>query len=234
LVAKTKPAMMDLSRQFVERQIKKTYTAVINGIPFESKESAITATEAKEIGVDVDDNINDPVSQSNEKSDSWQLIDHSLEGKSAVTVWRPLRYVPSLRANENTITMVELKPKTGRYHQLRRHMAWVCGCPLIGDKEYDGGGKWSIFRERGLFLCSNKVVVNHPYYNTEIGRKEYDAMSEEKKSFAGGMIYLSEIENLVKVQASIELPAKFSSFLRWEEERFHKFEADDNEKNDDP
>lgn len=229
LVAKTKPAMMDLSRQFVERQIQKTYTAIVNGIPFESKESAITASEAKNLGVDVDDNKNDPADQNNEDSNSWQLIDHSLEGKSAVTVWRPLRYIPSLRANEKIMTMVELKPKTGRYHQLRRHMAWVCDCPLIGDKDYDGGGEWIIFRERGLFLCSNKVVVNHPYYNTEIGRKEFDTMSDEKKT-AGGMIYFSEIDNLVKVQASIDLPAKFSSFLKREEQRFHKFEGADSEK----
>ena len=112
LVAKTKPAMMDLSKQFVERHIQKTYTALVHGIPFESNDTAITAHQAKyDIGVDVDLN-----------TDGWHLIDHPLDGKSAVTVWRTIQYVPSLKAQNNMITMVELKPKTGRYHQLRRHM----------------------------------------------------------------------------------------------------------------
>ena len=49
-------------------------------------------------------------------------MDKSGVSKSAVTVWRPLRYVKSLKANDGVLTLVELKPKTGRYHQLRRHM----------------------------------------------------------------------------------------------------------------
>ena len=54
LVAKTKPAMVDLTKQFVERRIKKTYTAVINGIPDEPIETSISAKAAHELGVDVD------------------------------------------------------------------------------------------------------------------------------------------------------------------------------------
>ena len=115
LVAKTKPAMVDLTKQFVERRIKKTYTAIINGIPDEPIETNISAKAAHELGVDVD-------FASNSDNEKWQLIDYPLDEKSAVTIWRPLKYAKSLKAKDGTVTLVELKPKSGRYHQLRRHM----------------------------------------------------------------------------------------------------------------
>jgi 23S rRNA-/tRNA-specific pseudouridylate synthase len=123
LIAKTKPAMVDLSRQFVERRIKKTYTAIVNGIPDEPTSSSITMEDAHKMGVDVGYSTSLPTEAKEEK---WQLIDFALDDgnsvKSAVTVWKPLEYVKSLKANDGTLTKVEMKPKTGRYHQLRRHM----------------------------------------------------------------------------------------------------------------
>ena len=208
LVAKTKPAMTNLTRQFAERRIKKTYTAILNGIPNEPTETSISSEEAIKLGVDArkDDDSN------------WQLIDHALDEKSAVTVWKPLKYVNSLKANDGTVTLVEMKPKTGRYHQLRRHMAWVRDCPIIGDSTYDGGGDAMSLRGRGLFLCSNKVKLEHPYFNTEEGRLEWESLPEKEK-FANGTLVLSEDGNTVEVHASIELPNKFHSFLANEEKR---------------
>jgi 23S rRNA-/tRNA-specific pseudouridylate synthase len=112
IAAKTKPAMVDLSGQFRDRKVKKTYIAICNGIPPELPENSISSQDAYELGVDVDP----------DSDDSWQLIDHPLDEKSAVTVWRALKYAKSLKADQNYLTMVELKPKTGRFHQLRRHM----------------------------------------------------------------------------------------------------------------
>ena len=120
LIAKTKPAMIDLTKQFVERRIKKTYTAIVNGIPDEPSETSLSNLEAHNMGVDVD------YSSEDSHREKWQLIDSSLDDgnsvKSAVTIWKPLQYVKSLKAKDGILTKVELKPKTGRYHQLRRHM----------------------------------------------------------------------------------------------------------------
>jgi 23S rRNA-/tRNA-specific pseudouridylate synthase len=104
--------MVHLSHQFRDRKVKKTYVAVVNGIPDEPQETSISSLEAYAMGVDVD-----PSSK-----DQWQLIDYPLDEKSAVTIWRSLKYAKSLKAKQNYCTLVELKPKTGRYHQLRRHM----------------------------------------------------------------------------------------------------------------
>jgi len=215
LVAKTKPALIDITKQFVERRIKKTYTAIINGIPNEPNETRISNSEAHNLGVDVrgvDDNV------------SWQLIDHPLDEKSAVTVWRPVKYVNSLKADCGVLTHVEMKPKTGRYHQLRRHMSWVKGCPLVGDKIYDGGGEAMQLRERGLFLCSNKIRLDHPHYNTEAGRKEWDSLPDKEK-WADGQLRLSDDGTIVEVDANINLPEKFNNFLAREEKRELKFNS---------
>ena len=218
VVAKTKRAMVDLSKQFMKRKVKKTYHAIVNGIPSEPAESSITAKEAKKLGVDVDI---DEHPQDDELRD-WQLIDHELDEKSAVTVWKALKYSKALKAKDETLTLVELKPKTGRYHQLRRHMSWVRECPLIGDTRYDGGGEAKSLRGRGLFLCSNKVVLQHPYYNTEEGRTEWEILPNSEK-WANDMIRFSEDATTLEVHVSIDLPAKFQTYLAAGKRRYEKF-----------
>lgn len=76
-------------------------------------------------------------------------------------------------------------------------------------------------RGRGLFLCSNKVCLDHPYYNTEIGREEWESLPDEEK-WADDRIRLSEDGKIVQVHISIPLPSKFEGFLRREEERVNK------------
>ena len=141
LVAKTKLAHMALCQQFEERRIRKTYCAILNGIPFEDVSTQLTTKQAQDLGVDVGyedycyksittvsstttsaDSAVSAVKYKYETQDNWQLIDHVLDEQSAVTVWRPLAYIPSLNARQGYLTLVEMKPKSGRYHQLRRHM----------------------------------------------------------------------------------------------------------------
>lgn len=216
-VVKTKPAMVSMSRQFHDRIVKKTYMAIINGIPEYSSDASITSREAVKLGVDIDLSCCDPDTR-------WQLIDDPLDDKHAVTVWRTIKYVPSLHANDGYLTLVELKPKTGRHHQLRRHMAWHCQRPIVGDVEYDGGrADARKFRERGLFLCASSVTHEHPYYNSDDGRLVWDQL-DDKQKFAGGVLWFSAISDKVMVSATLELPDKFHNLLSREEERFLKFQ----------
>lgn len=87
-------------------------TAIVNGNIKEPKESSISSQEAVKLGICIGDGV---------ESD-WQLIDEEIEGQTAVTIWRTLKQWPLYNARMNTVSLVELKPKTGRYHQLRRHM----------------------------------------------------------------------------------------------------------------
>lgn len=210
-IAKTKPAMLHLSRQFHDRIIQKTYFAVVNGIPPERKETAITAREAFELGVDVDPN---------NETGGWHLINSKQDGREAVTVWRAVRYAKSLRAHDGYLTMVELKPKTGRYHQLRRHMAWECGCPLVGDEIYDEGTASAMsFRDRGLFLCSTRIILEHPFYNDpntmHLWKDEHSDKFEQCS-------FLRSDKGHLMMAAEVSLPIKFENLLNHEEARYNK------------
>ena len=92
LVAMTKPAHTDLPRQFVHRSVKKTYCAIVNGIPDELLEHRLSSDQAHQLGVDV--------TPTGTGEDYWQIMDSPLDDgdslKSAVIVWRVLKYVLSL------------------------------------------------------------------------------------------------------------------------------------------
>jgi 23S rRNA-/tRNA-specific pseudouridylate synthase len=199
--------MVNLSYQFRDRKIKKTYTAIVNGMP--PPGDPISAEEAHRLGVDVDPDVNG--------KDEWQIIDHALEDKSAVTVWKVIKSSNSTHARDNILTSIELKPKTGRFHQLRRHLSWVLDCPIVGDNKYDGGGDAIQLREKGLFLCSNKVTLEHPSYNDmeEEGITIFQQLSEKDKEG----LWMSP-EGKVMVTASIEIPDKFESFISDENNRY--------------
>lgn len=90
----------------------------MNGDIQEPVETSITSKEAESLGVCVG---NDEPGR-NEEEMPWQIIDKDLDDQSAVTIWRVVRKMRLENARNDTVSLVELKPKTGRYHQLRRHM----------------------------------------------------------------------------------------------------------------
>lgn len=109
IIALSKAAQSHLARQFQERLTEKTYIARIWGQP-KTNEGLIDVPL-------ICDWPNRPK----------QKIDHE-HGKAAQTHWRVLQ-------NEPQTTLVELKPITGRSHQLRVHMLHI-GHPIVGDRLY--------------------------------------------------------------------------------------------------
>lgn len=61
--------------------------------------------------------------------------------------------------------LVEARPKTGRLHQIRRHLKHI-SCPLIGDVRYGKGEHNRLWRERfalhRLALHCTSLTVAHP------------------------------------------------------------------------
>lgn len=93
--------------------------------------------------------------------DSLRTIRASLSGKEARTDWQPIATYPS--AAWGAVTHVRLWPRTGRTHQLRRHLATI-GHPIVGDERY-----WPRDERRprhendGLFLCAGALALSHPH-----------------------------------------------------------------------
>lgn len=97
----------------------------------------------------------------------------------------------------------------------------MCERPIIGDTEYDGGGSAMQLRGNGLFLCSNRVILEHPYYNTPIGREEFEEMNKTADVAGNGDLWVAD-NGTVMVGVSIPIPDKFESFLQREEDRYNR------------
>ncbi len=144
--ARTEDAARLLARQFAERRTKKTYVAVVSG-HLKQKEATI------EVPID-----RNPSAPSTFRADK--------NGRMAVTHYNVL-------AESDTESLVELRPVTGRTHQLRVHMAYL-GAPIKGDRVYG--------READrLYLHAHKLEITIP----EGDRRVFEAPMPEEfvKSF---------------------------------------------------
>jgi 23S rRNA pseudouridine1911/1915/1917 synthase len=106
--ARNQEAATLLQKQFADRKTKKTYMAVTRGL--------LKEQQAK---------IDLPIGR-NPSAPSTFRVD--AKGKPAVTRYEVL-------AVQDRLSLVELRPETGRTHQLRVHMAHL-GAPILGDRVY--------------------------------------------------------------------------------------------------
>lgn len=63
-----------------------------------------------------------------------RVVDEAF-GKACVTEFAVERRLEDSEFSGRGFTVVRLRPRTGRAHQLRVHMAWL-GHPIVGDKIY--------------------------------------------------------------------------------------------------
>ncbi len=102
-------AQRELSRQFAERTVEKRYAAIVFGRP-EASEGTIELPMRKDFD-----------------HPPRHMIDE-LAGRPAYTAWR-------LVAAQHDRSRLEVRPRTGRSHQIRLHLA-ALGQPILGDNLY--------------------------------------------------------------------------------------------------
>jgi len=129
-------ALMD--RMLQQRQIKRTYVALVQGI-VKKREGVIDAP----IGRDRHHPTKRRVSKTGEK---------------AITHYRVLQVFP-----DKKLTLIQLDLETGRTHQIRVHMSYI-GHPLVGDVLYGGYHN----RAGRQALHAAKIVFSHPITNETI------------------------------------------------------------------
>ena len=112
ILAKTEEVQKFLKKQFQNRTVHKTYYAVVEGVP--------KLSEAR---------IELPINRDKKRPTTFRV---EAGGREAETYYKVLK-------SNGKFSLVELKPVTGRTHQLRVHMKYL-GCPIVGDVVYNEGG----------------------------------------------------------------------------------------------
>jgi 23S rRNA pseudouridine955/2504/2580 synthase len=133
---------------FSARKIDKTYWALVNGSPLPPV-GTIDRPLLKKQNPKASGQHGGPEGRDYEVVQ----IDEE-EGQYAKTEYR---VIDSLARK---FAFVELKPLTGRMHQLRVHMASI-GCPIVGDHKYGGGTNDAvgIGVENILHLHARRIVI---------------------------------------------------------------------------
>ncbi len=127
-------ALRKLHKLFFEGAIDKTYWAICRGVP-EKLSGTISA----------------PLKKGTEKA-GWRMAiadENDEAGLAAVTTYRTLKTADGM-------SFIEAKPKTGRTHQIRVHLASI-GAPVIGDPLY--GVLSAEDRARPTMLHARRVII---------------------------------------------------------------------------
>ncbi|SFB10245.1 pseudouridine synthase [Algoriphagus aquimarinus] len=142
LFSKKEEILPLLKEQFADRSIQKTYLAIVRGIP-EVKSAMIDHPLKSERS-----------GRMQESQTSYQVI-----AEAEIPFDTTGRY-PTSR-----YSLLELKPETGRTHQIRRHLAHLRHY-ILGDKKH-GDNKQNQFFEKqfgmeNLLLHARKLEFKHP------------------------------------------------------------------------
>lgn len=143
VVAKTDAALEDLSDQFRDRTVYKSYIALVHG--------RMETNSGK---------IDQPLARDPSNRTRMAVV---RGGRNALTLYR-------VRQGFDRFTLLDVELKTGRTHQIRVHLAWLKH-PVVSDETYGAGRDNTIqdarlrARVRSLnrqFLHAEKLAFTHP------------------------------------------------------------------------
>ena len=139
LIAKSIDIYKALQKQFINREVKKRYRAILDGV-IDKKSGQISLNMCADI------------------YDRPKQMVVMEGGKEAITNYKVIEEI-ELNVGEKlkSCTVIDFYPITGRTHQLRVHSAHQLGlnCSILGDPLY---GK----RADRMYLHAIEIIFNHP------------------------------------------------------------------------
>ena len=132
LYARTSKALTRMNEQFREKQVQKTYWAVVDSAP------------ANDSGT-----LENYLLKNQKQNKSY--VTKGSDGKHAILDFKMLKKL-------DNFFHLEIKPKTGRHHQIRVQLAHI-GCIIKGDLKY--GAKRSN-KDASIHLLAQKLEFIHP------------------------------------------------------------------------
>ena len=165
LFAKSAEANQELQLLFRERQVNKTYQAIVRGYMNKEGEIDYPLTEGD---------------KTQEAQTTYRLLEQ-------FEIDLPSGGFPTSR-----YSLVELKPRTGRYHQLRKHMAHIRH-PIIGDRPHGCNKQNRLWKEHfqmtTLLLHAEHLSFEYPTGTT------IDIQADRSAAFSNALNILRDPKN---------------------------------------
>jgi 23S rRNA pseudouridine1911/1915/1917 synthase len=140
IVAKNKEAFEKLQKEFHDREVQKTYVALVHG-HLEPEEGEISV----------------PVGRLPWRRERFGVV---AGGRNSLTLYKVIKFFPG---NNGGHTLVEFYPKTGRTHQIRIHCKYI-GHAVVADEFY--AGRKTARNDRvwcpRMFLHATGIKFLHP------------------------------------------------------------------------
>lgn len=134
IFARTSKALTRLNKMFLEKEVKKTYWAIVKEKPIKEK-----------------DTLNHYIVRNQKKNKSFAYDKEVNNSKLAILSYK-------LIASAENYYLLEVDLHTGRHHQIRCQLAKI-GCPIKGDLKY---GFPRSNPDGGISLHSRKIEFVHP------------------------------------------------------------------------
>ena len=135
LMAKHDRALQAIQRQFQDRQVVKVYLGLVDGKP-PTPNGRVEAA----------------IGRDRQHRKRMEIVPDA-KGRLAQTGYRTLETFPEH-------SLLELRPETGRTHQIRVHMSFL-GCPIVGDRVY--GRRRPTLAVSRHFLHALKLTLHLPH-----------------------------------------------------------------------
>ncbi len=141
VIAKSVKAHQDLSEQFKQHSIHRVYKAIVRGKPRTDE-----------------DIIDSPIGR--DSRDRKKMTTNPVRGRMAQSEWRVLERF-------HGFALLEIRPRTGRTHQIRAHLNSV-NMPVLGDKVYGSATRKQIMQDRTLAKLSS-IIHRQALHAAELG-----------------------------------------------------------------